>query len=790
MFKRTLLMCAVSLICARQGKAAEIDAGSLEFDSETLRSLGIDPTVSSYFAEEARFMPGQTTVTLKVNGQNKGRTLAHFQRQGELCFDKSLMEHAHIRIPSDYQEGCYDYLKLHPQTVVKADPGQEMIELVIPPEEIAQPGKTVTDFAMEGTAAVLNYSAMSSRNEYSGGSSTWSQAQLEGGVNVAGWLLRTNQLLSQSEGQFNSENSQTYLQRTFVNLRTTAQLGEVGMNNGLLQGTSLYGVSLSPESGLDAQQSMVRVSGIANTSQARVEIRQQGTLVYSTLVPVGPFTLTDVALRNYTSDLSVTVVETDGTQHSYTIPASLYLQRLGNPAGLFLAFGQVSDDYNKKPLVLSASGGWRLLPGSNINLGAILAWDFQAAGVGLNTAPSSSTLLSLKVNQSYDHENARQGQSYRLEASLTSAIGISVTASAGYYSPGYREFSEFIDRGFTAIKKHDYSVGLQWQTSKAGTFSASLYETKNRNQSGKTRYINAGWGSNLFSAYVSTNWQHQLSDTNGKKDDLFYFNVSFPLGKSNVNTYVRREGSSTRYGSTVMGNISNENGYSLGTEFDQKEKNQSVSAGLSSNLHYSQLMLNASLANDSQRSYSGSLQGGIVAHGEGVTFSPLPVRDTFGVVSLDQPIAGIKIDTPQGPVWTDARGYAVLPALNAWQNSRVELNTETLPKNMDVGNGTRFLSLGRGSVSKVQFAAVTQRRVLLEVTMQDGKKLPKNRAIMDTQGNYLTTSVDDGVVFLNNASARQGLVALDESGSCRIQLTLPDQAQTDVFYETAKGVCQ
>lgn len=59
MFKRTLLMCAVSLICARQGKAAEIDAGSLEFDSETLRSLGIDPAVSSYFAEEARFMPGR-----------------------------------------------------------------------------------------------------------------------------------------------------------------------------------------------------------------------------------------------------------------------------------------------------------------------------------------------------------------------------------------------------------------------------------------------------------------------------------------------------------------------------------------------------------------------------------------------------------------------------------------------------------------------------------------------------------------------------------------------------------
>lgn len=790
MFKRTLLMCAVSLICARQGKAAEIEAGALEFDNETLKSLGINPAVSAYFATKSRFMPGQATVTLKVNGQERGRMVARFQPQGELCFDKSLMEYAHIRIPDDYQEGCYDYLSFRPETVVTADPGQELIELIVSPDEINRQGMPVTDFAMEGSGGVLNYSVMSSRSEYSGGSSTWSQAQLDGGVNVAGWLLRTNQLLSQSQGQFNSENSQTYMQRTFVNLRTTAKMGEVTMNNALLEGAGLYGVSLSPEHGLDAQENMVRVSGIANTPQARVEVRQQGTLVYSTLVPVGPFTLTDFSLRNYTSDLNVTVVETDGTQHSYVIPASLYLQRLGKPAGLFLAFGQVSDDYNKKPLVLSASGGWRLLPGSNINLGMILAQDFQTAGVSINTAPSASTLLSLKINQSYDHENARQGQNYRMEASLTSALGVSVTASTGYYSPGYREFSQFIDSGLTTVKQHEYAVGLQWQTRKAGTFSASLYETKNRNQSGKTRYINAGWGSNLFSAYVSANWQHQLGDGKGKKDDLFYFNISFPLGKNSMNTYARREGGATRYGSTLMGNLSDDNAYSLGTEYDHKEKDSSISAGLSSNLHYSQLMLNASVASENRRSYSGSLQGGIVAHDEGVTFSPLPVRDTFGVASLDQPVAGVKIDTPQGPVWTDESGYAVLPSLNAWQKSRVEVSTETLPKNMDIGNGTRFLSQGRGSVGKVQFAAVTQRRVLLEVTMKDGKKLPKNRAITDTQGNYLTTSVDDGVVFLNNVSTRQVLVAQDDSGSCRIPLTLPEKAQTGVFYETAKGVCQ
>ncbi len=68
MFKRTLLMCAVSLLCSRQGNASDFDSGPVEFDSETLKSLGIDPGVSGYFAHQARFMPGNIPVTLAVNG--------------------------------------------------------------------------------------------------------------------------------------------------------------------------------------------------------------------------------------------------------------------------------------------------------------------------------------------------------------------------------------------------------------------------------------------------------------------------------------------------------------------------------------------------------------------------------------------------------------------------------------------------------------------------------------------------------------------------------------------------
>ena len=83
---------------------------------------------------------------------------------------------------------------------------------------------------------------------------------------------------------------------------------------------------------------------------------------------------------------------------------------------------------------------------------------------------------------------------------------------------------------------------------------------------------------------------------------------------------------------------------------------------------------------------------------------------------------------------------------------------------------------GRGAVGKVGFSAITQRRALLNITLSDGKKLPRGVAIEDSEGNYLTTSVDDGVVFLNNIKPDMVLDIKDEQQSCRIHLTFPEDA--------------
>ncbi|MCU6669791.1 fimbrial biogenesis usher protein [Enterobacteriaceae bacterium H4N4] len=793
MLRKTLLACVISLGCSQMVRADNTET-PIEFDRETLKSLGMDPEVAGYFAREARFLPGKRSVSLTINGDAVGSVIATFNESGQLCIDKTFMEQAKIRLPDRYQDGCYDYESEYPGTIITLVPAQELIQLVLPHEQLEKQQLDMGDFNSGGTAGLFNYTFLTSRNNYEGGHSDYSQLMLDGGLNINDWLFRSHQLISNSQGKYSSQNSQNYLQHTLMKWKTTMKAGEVSLNNRLLEGSSIYGIELAPEDALSESAVAVQVTGIASTAQARVEIRQQGILVYSTLVPAGPFTLTDIPLRNSSSDLNVTVQETDGTQRSFVVPATLYARNPGSPAGYYISAGRVSDNYARRPWVVSASGGWRIAPSHNASGGILVADGYQGIGLSLDSTLLPRTILTLQANQSVDRSNALQGQKYQLTASTSLPMDMALTASVIKKTLNYRDFTQTIDGDALDRNKYEYSLGIGWGNALAGTMSATLYETRAYNRDDRARFVSVNWGKSFDNFSLSANWQRQLNNGSStqKSEDTLYVNISIPLGRHNINAWSQRKKGQDRYGLTTRGQLTEDTSYSLGTERDAQERQNNVSAGINTNLHYAQLSANASTSGSRRNSYSGTLQGGVVAHGSGVTLSPLAVRETFAIAQLDKPVAGVRLDTPQGPTWTDFSGQAVIPAVDAWKNSRVEISTETLPKNMDIGNGTRMLKQGKGSVGRVHFGVLTQRRVLLNVTLSNGQALPKGVAITDTAGNYLTTSVDDGVIFLNDVEGQKTLIAMLEKGTCRLTLSLPEVADVAAasFYESAKGVCQ
>lgn len=797
LFVRAVIYGALPLLLL---DATTLHAREVTFDTDILKSRGLGADLNRYFAEAPRFLPGTHSVSVKVNGNDRGVAAVRFNEDGALCVDNDFLEFAGIMPQSiKASETCHDIRSDFPQAVVNALPNQEAIELYLPEEAINSLSADIKNFQHGGTAGLLNYSLFSTRNEYSGSdSSRYSQASLEAGFNALDWSLRSSYILTDDDGTRNAESLYTYAEHVIVPLRLTMQVGQINAMSDVLNGVPITGVQFMPTRGLQKEGSGVSVAGLARTSQARVEVRQNGRLIYNTLVPAGPFRLDDVPMVRSNVDLDVTVVESDGSSNHYIIPASAVKARnLSRPGGLTISAGVVRDvdsDYSD-PTVFNVSDGWGIFPWMNLYASGVVAEDYQAAGGRTEFMVSenwgiSTTMAASKAQ--FGESKSGVKNEVQTDYSLNESIGLS--ASVAHYSGDYRELTDAMDDDYEGYD-NSYSTNIRWSTPLAGTFSTGFSYNQSAGEGDDSRYILLSWGQTFKYASVNVNWQSAVGSTSDddQDDDLFYVNLSIPLGGSqSLSSYMRKQGDRTSYGVANSGALSENTHYYISADRDQESKENSFNGNINTNLHYTQLGIGGGTSGDNQRNYNATLTGGIAMHKDGVTFSPYAIKDTFAIAKLSEPKAGVEITTPQGTVWTDRWGQAVVPGLNEWRNSRIEVNANKLPQSMTLANGTKYVAAAHGSVSEVSFKVLNSRRVMLRIKQADGKPLAKGLSVEDAKGNYVVTVVDDGHVFLNDADQIAALYAVNDDNQrlCKLDYTLSDKKDEDAFYEEVNGVCR
>jgi outer membrane usher protein FimD/PapC len=166
------------------------------------------------------------------------------------------------------------------------------------------------------------------------------------------------------------------------------------------------------------------------------------------------------------------------------------------------------------------------------------------------------------------------------------------------------------------------------------------------------------------------------------------------------------------------------------------------------------------------------------------------VRDTFALLSVGDTSA-IKVSTPSGPVWTDWQGHAVVPQVRAYGRSPVEVDTRSLPRNLDINNGLAIVSAGRGAVDKVEFGVTLTRRALLKVTTDNGAPLPRGATVTTANGEFVTLAQEGGLVFLPNVLDTRDLwITAPGLERCELRFELPAKANIQVYYETATAQCR
>lgn len=828
-----LIIGALGLCASHRAWADGADSAGIDFDPVLLKAHGIDPAVSDYFRHAPRFTPGAHVVTLTVNGNPRGSLTAQFDAQGSLCFNPALLRQAGLAVPKallgsagtqNTASSCYDYRHDYPQAVVNLQPNRDAVTLVVPTQALAVPVLSADDYTHGGRAALFNYNALAMTNHFAGKSRQYQQADTEVGFNANDWLVRSRQIYTKQDGRTNWSHPYAYAQKTLVERKAIVQIGKINVVNTPFALAPIEGAQLFPETALATPAgSGAQVQGIAQT-QARVEVRQLGVLVYSTMVPPGPFTLSDLPLINGSADLNVVVTESNGLTQTFAVPAGSFHAgvSLAAPQGFSLAAGRLRNESNianaQTPWLITASDGWRLGRQANVSASVLVSAPYQAIAAGIDTAPTQNVTTSATVLTSHTRDG-HQGAQLNLSAAMSWAHGISISASAMQQTPGYRNLTDIVIPALASDQwqtpgaspsteqladpsqpspqpwlagqlKGQYTVGASWSDAHLGAFSVNAMRAT-QYYGRATRRIVGSWSRSFSHATVTLNVEHNLGRGQAG-GNAAYLNLSIPLDRqSSLSAYASQADGRARFGARYQQSVSPTLGYSLEADRDAHDQVTGMSASVHAVPHVAQLNLTASRPDQGSSMLSGQALGGVVIGGGGVTFSPYPIRDTFGVISIGSNVSGVQISTPEGPVWTNHHGRAVVASLPAYATSRLEVATKTLPRNADIGNGLKVLAAGHGSVNRIGFDVTKVRRTLLSTHMEDGAMIAMGGTVIDANGNFVTTTGDDGVIFLPNNDGVQPLSVRSSDGHvCQLGYTLPKSANADRFYDQVDAVCK
>ncbi|OQD51087.1 fimbrial assembly protein [Enterobacter cancerogenus] len=641
------------------------------------------------------------------------------------------------------------------------------------------------------TAAMLNYSLSGSNNRARNGNGSDSNSQyanLRPGINIGPWRLRNYTTWSRdSNGNDKWDTVYTYGQRAIIPLKAQLTTGDSSSPADVFDSIPFRGAQLASDDDMmpDSLKGYAPVvRGIARTN-AQVVIRQNGYQIYQSYVAPGAFEITDMYPTGGAGDLDVTVKESDGSEQHFTVAfASLpVLQREGRfkyavTGGQYRSY---NSDVEKTPFG-QLTGIYGLPYGLTLYGGFQESSKYQSLAAGMGKNMGDFGAFSTDVTQSWGTPKnmpKSSGQSWRIRYSKNFVETGTNFAIAGYrYSTsGYYGMQEVMDSygDNSALQDRRRNRAELTMSQNIGQNLGSLTLSAVRED-----YWNSGKTMESYSAGYNNSWnsisygvtytysKNGSTDSYGHttsydKDQQIALNVSVPLEKFLPRTWAnysmnhsKNNGTTHNVGlngSALENNALNWNvqqgygtdgvGYTGNANADYKGTYGEVTAGYGYD-------------KDSDRLNYG-LQGGIIGHADGVTFSQ-PLGETNVLVKAPG-AKGVGIQNQSGAK-TDWRGYTAVSNLTPYRKNDVALMTDTLPDDVELELTNKTVIPTRGAIVRADYIASVGVRVLMTLKKSDGQSLPFGTMISVDGENAQSFIVGDkGQVYLTGLADKGSLTA-------------------------------
>ncbi|AFE59766.1 putative fimbrial outer membrane usher protein [Rahnella aquatilis HX2] len=814
------------------------DDENVEFDSQFLYSTANSEKIDTRrFSKGNPVVPGVYSVGIFINGSLKLNSKVNFVDNGtniaSPCLTQKLLEQLDILIDIDKEdtadispEGgettCINLTEKLSHSKVKFNSSEQRLDITIPQIYLAKRPSGYVNPALweEGIPAfMLSYDMNAYRSSADGDSRDSAYAGLNYGANLSGWRFRARGSTNWDQENGLSYTSQdAYVQHDITGLKAQFVLGDTYTQGDAFDSINLRGFRVFSDSrmqpGLSNNYAPV-IRGTAN-SNAKVTVRQSGTVIYETTVPPGPFALDDINPTGYGNSIDVTVEESDGTRRSFSVPFSSVTQMLrpGN-SRWDVGFGKLNESSSSNsPEVAVLTGYYGINNTFTGYAGAeAMSSDYLAllTGVAMNTPAGAFAFDITHSRADIDDDRSLDGQSYRISYNkLLTETNTSLNVAAYRFSTqdylSLRDAASLQDelsrdpmneeetfKNYDRMKNQiqiNVNQPLEYREQSYGSlYMTGSWETY-WNQNKKTSQFSLGYNNSYRWANYSISLQREYNE-NGDQDNRLYVNLSIPL--ENIFTQGKRPGGFTNLnagistdfkGSSQMdmsaGGYSEDNryNYSVNTSSslaDSENLNQIGGYG-SYNSAYGPVSLSASLTDDGGRQASFGSSGGMVIHADGITFAPGNINDsdTLALVSA-KGAKGTKMSTGEGRI--DSNGYAITPYLSPYQENTVGLDISTLEADVNIVNTSTITYPRSGSVVLVNFETDEGRSVIMELQRSDNGFIPLGADVFNDKNILVGNMGQGGMAFIRGIDDKGILHVVwgsQSDQSCQINYSIPE----------------
>nr|WP_302328638.1 fimbria/pilus outer membrane usher protein [Pseudomonas sp. DVZ6] len=741
---------------------------------------------------------GRYLVSVRLNQEAIGQREVDFRRMGEAlspCLSRAQLERLGIQLPAAIDDtDCPDWLATLEGASVHFDSRQLRLDISVPQVYLRHDALGYVrpeEWDAGINAGFLNYQFSGSRSEYQHQGTDQYSLYLNGGLNLGAWRLRSSSSY-QKDGTW--ERAASYLQRDLPGTAGQLLIGESMTLGDTLQSIPFRGVQLASDLQMlpDSLQGYAPViQGVART-QAKVEVRQYGYSLYSTFVPPGAFEIRDLNAASGSGDLEVIITEADGTQQRFTQPYATLGNLLRDGTWRYSVTAghyHAASSPEAQPGFMLGSYARGLPRDFTMSVAGLVGEGYRAYQLGVGKGLGSLGAVSLDVTHARSDiwPSAVTGQSYGLRYGKAFATGTNLRfAGYRYSTPGYRDFSEVVgDRTWQQALADDSQYKmvsrrsrLEANVSQSFASSTSMYLNLSQqdywNSARQQRQLQFGVSSQVQRANLSLHASKSLSadDQQGLQVGL---TISFPLGGQSARVSVEREADGSQGQHLGLSGLAGEYN-NLNYNLDLQRNARSANTGSASVGYRAPWAdLNAGLSHSSDyRSLNIGMSGALLAHAGGIQLGQ-HLGETMALVEVtDTPNVGV-LNAPG--VFTDARGYSLVPYVQPYRRNRISLDTRKLDTNTDIDNGVGTVVPRRGAVVLARFSARRSDKVLATVGLPGGTTVPFGAAVLDGTGQRVSAVGPMGQVLLSVGEDRHYRLVWGQAADQQCAFSL-DLAQT------------